>query len=126
MTLNKMIDSLIDHVSYGAIIGIDGSSWIETPTFHPIDLELEELVKAFEFTILELQKGLEFQNERFMVIHQKENTIIAQNQSGMLVLCKCSYCFVLSYLETGIIDENCLKATEDLAEWINNTPESEL
>ena len=126
MTLNKMIDSLIDYVSYGAIVGIDGSSWIETPTFHPIDSELEELVKAFEFSTLDLQKGLEFQNERFMVIHQKDDTILAQNQSGMLVLCKCPYCFILSYLETGVIDENCLKATEDLADWIKKTPESEL
>lgn len=121
-----MIDSLIDYVGYGAIIGVDGNSWIETPTFSPIDSELEELVKVFQFSTLELQKGLEFQNERFMVIHQDQDTIVAQNQSGMLVLCRCSYCFVLSYLETGVIDENCLKATKDLAEWINKTPENEL
>ncbi|KAK8863917.1 profilin-like protein [Tritrichomonas musculus] len=121
-----MIDSLIDYVGYGAIVGLDGNPWIETPTFFPVNSELKELVKTFQSLTLKLLKGLEFQNERFMVVHQDHNMIVAQNQTGMLVLCKCAYCYVLSYLETGIIDENCLKATKDLAEWIENTPESEL
>ena len=127
MTLENMIQSLIDDVNFATIVGPEGSSWAETPGFAPIPSELDSLLDAFDLRPLELQRGLQFMKENFMVVHQEKDLIIAQNQSGIIVLAKCSCCTIVSYAETendGAV--NCLNATKRLKELIDKTPLEEL
>lgn len=126
MALNSLIDTLIDYVGYGAIIGNEGSVWIETPGFIPIQSEISQLVKVFKFTKIELDRGLLFQKQRFMIIDQSDDTIVAQNANGMLVLYKCNSCFILSYLETDEISQKCIHATVELGQKVNKLPANDL
>ena len=124
--LREMIQSLVGPVTCAAIVGYEGGIWMQTPGFFPNQSELNELIKTFDLPEKQLQKGIVFQNDHYLVTQNKNGTIIAKNSFGSIVLCNCESCLVFSFMEDCIDYDKGLAATEDLARRIRETPESEL
>ena len=124
--LREMEQSLIGHVTGGAIIGNEASLWIQTPGFYPTSEEMSDFVEIFDKTENELSKGIKFQNDRFLVVQNQDGVIIAKNVFGGIILCKCESCVVFSFIENVRDFEEGKEVTLKLAEWIRATPELEL
>lgn len=121
-----MVQSLVGHVTCGAIIGYEGSIWAQTPGFFPMQREVDQLIRTFELPEKELLKGVIFQNEHYLITNNENGTIQARNAFGSVVLCKCDVCVVIAFMEEHVDFEAGVVATETLAKWIRETPKEDL
>lgn len=124
--LREMEQSLIGRVTGGAIIGNEASLWVQTPGFYPTQNEMNIFVELFDKTENELSKGIIFQNDRYLVVHNHDNIIIAKNIFGAIIFCRCESCVVFSFIENVRDFDDGYNATVKLAELINSTPPSDL
>ena len=126
MFLREKLQSLVGHVTCGAVVGYEGSLWVQTPGFFPMQREVDQLLRAFDLPEKELLRGLVFQNENFLITNNDNGTIRARNALGAIVLCKCETCMVLSFMEEHLDFEDGVRATEELAKWIREAPKEQL
>lgn len=124
--LRDMEQSLIGHVTGGAVIGNEASLWIQTPGFYPTQEEMNTFIDAFDMTDNELSQGIIFQADRYLVTENSNGVIIAKNIFGSLVLCQCQSCVVFAYIESVRDFSEGYEAATKLAEWIRSTPASAL
>jgi hypothetical protein len=121
--LRRWIDSLVSHVTAAAIIGYESSIWARTPGFFPNSEEIDLLVETFDLPEGKLNRGLTFQRERFLITYHQENTIVAKNSFGALVLCRTEHCLVFGFCEGAVVFDDCFRAIENLAAEIQAAPD---
>lgn len=124
--LRNMADSLIDHVTSGAIIGCEGGIWVQTPGFFPAQRDLDDLLAACDGPEKVLQRGVIFQNDRYLVTHKEGGMLVAKNAFGSIILCKCESCVVFTFMEVSCNFADGLEATEKLTKWVRETPVDDL
>jgi hypothetical protein len=124
--LRDLVLSLVDHATCAAIVGNERGVWAAMPGFFPPPGDIQTISKAFSLSPKELNRGIVFQNEAYLVTHNRDGTIIARNSAGSIALCRCPNCTVFASVEASMQFDECLRRTQKLAEVIAATPEAEL
>lgn len=126
MSFHKMTDELIGRMTGGAILGLDGGIWASTPGFYGNSLEFSQIAAAFEPQSEARYKGLQFQNDLYVItsLSFTDNIIVAQKSSSSLVVAKCDNCLVLGYHDEQMTFDECYQAVKELAEKLRS-PETD-
>lgn len=115
MSMLKMTDTLIGHVTGGAVIGLDGGIWATTPGFYGNTIEFGALAAAFAPKSDAPYRGVEFQGERYVITSLTDDVIVAQKSSHGLVAAKCNKCIVIGFHDDQMSANKCYEAVTRLA-----------
>jgi hypothetical protein len=74
----------------------------------------------------ELNRGIVFQHEPYLVTQNRDGTIIARNAAGSITFCRCLNCSIFPFGDGSMPLDECLRRTQRLAEVIAATPDAEL
>ena len=120
MSLLRLTDQLIGHVTGGAVFGPDGGIWSATPGFYGIQSEFSSYSDAFlNRNSNVLYSGIEFLCEPFIVTSFSDELLIAQKSSYSVIIMNCEKrCFVIGFHDEQIPFERCYNAVKTLANGI--------
>lgn len=121
--LEQMIDKLSEKVTAGAIFDKNAGIWASTPGFCPQVEEFKHFAEVFKIPSSKINNGLAFADQIFMITQKSKNEIVGKNSSGIIALYDCNFCIVFGYVDINMSTSNCTEAVEQLAKWINETPE---
>jgi homoserine acetyltransferase len=93
-------------------------------SFRPDDVGV--LSGAFSSTEERLNSGLSFQHEIYHLTYLSEDTMMARNLQGSIILCRLRHCVVFSFTNDNGSFDDAMRATRQIAAQIQSTQENEL
>lgn len=121
----KICEKLGEKVTAGAIFDKHGDIWATTPGFYPNPSEFLQFSKSFDFSPDQMNFGIIFCDQHFMIKQHSTNEIIAENSNGVIVLYDCEFCEIFGYNDISVANDDCVRAVEEIAHIIENTPEDD-
>jgi profilin len=107
-------------VTFGAIVGFDGSVWAISNGFPVSADEVKKLNAAFSAPGSIQENGFMIAKEKYRALNASDRSIYGRLGSKGVVCCKTNQCIIIAHYNENIQPGQCTNATEKLADYLRD------